>query len=201
MNAPYIWEADWSARYSSEHDLIQSLVRPETKLEQKLIAQPDWIEGALWGKPRHGHPEGRVIYHIREVLDNVEKITAHPQVRCQLRLITLLHDTFKFQEAQNLRVKHHAVYAREFASQFVRDKAVLDVIELHDEAYYSWRLRDTQPEISQSRLAALLQRLGNELDLFYWFFLCDTFTGDKTLEPVSWFGQLIGAKLPFLFGS
>jgi len=96
---------------------IESLLKPETDLEKALVSAPQFREGLLWGKPRYGHPEGKVLYHIKEVFANIEKISTDPIIRSQLRLIALVHDTFKYAE-DKVRgkdrdwSKHHAVIAR-----------------------------------------------------------------------------------------
>lgn len=181
---------------AEELQLIERLVRPETPIERAILRHPEWIEGALWGEPRWGHPEGKVVIHIREVLDNVDRVAEHfPQFRAPLRLITILHDTFKYKEEQVRPrrdwTKHHAVYAAQFARQFVLDKKLIDIIELHDEAYYSWIHAHFQDDThkAQTRLTNIYQRLNFDLQLFYLFFKCDTQTGDKTQLPVEWFEQ------------
>ena len=76
---------------------------------------------------------------------------------------------------------------------FTSDQAVLDVIELHDEAYYCWRMKHLyqQPEAGTRRLRKLLARLDDQLQLYYLFFKCDTSTGDKNPAPLVWFEQTI----------
>ncbi len=174
-----------------------ALLMPECGLEQELIQMPEFYKGLMWGKPRFGHPEGRVVYHIQELLANIDRLTIEPPVRKQLRLIAFLHDTFKYKEVKGEPRDwqlHHAVFARKFAEQFISDEAVLDVIELHDEAYYCWRRHHIyrDPYTARQRLAKLLDRLeGNKLQLYYLFFKCDTCTGDKNRAPLSWFEKTV----------
>lgn len=178
-----------------ESTVIHELFKPETRLETRIFNDKSWQIGLEWGKPRKGHPEGKVKYHIREVLDNVEKVIEDDLMRYRLRLVTLIHDTFKYKEDLSFPRnwdKHHAALARQFAEYYVKDETVLDLIELHDEAYYCWRWqhRFNKPEIAQQRLNNLLKRIGQKnLQLYYLFFKCDTQTGDKTQEPVDWFEQ------------
>ncbi len=178
--------------------MIQEIIKPETTLEKTIIQQKEWLTGAFWGEPRHGHPEGKVIFHIREVLDNVEKISKNPLVRQKLRLISILHDNFKhLEESERPRLdwsKHHAVFARNFATNFIDEENLLNIIELHDEAYYSWHSNKVHQnkERKEVRLNNLINKLGREnLQLFYLFFKCDTFTGDKTILPVKWFEETV----------
>ena len=60
-------------------ETVAALLRPETDLERRLLAQPDFQRGLHWGLPRFGHPEGKILYHIREVLDNVDKLKVSPK--------------------------------------------------------------------------------------------------------------------------
>ena len=144
-------------------DLIKAL-QPETPLENKLLTVPEFVKGLFWGIPRFGHPEGEIYKHIQEVLANIEKTGVTGNLRTQLRLITFAHDTFKYLEDKSYPrdwSRHHGVYARRFLERFTDDPAVLDVTELHDEAYYSWRLIHLyhRPHAGEARLEKLLSRL------------------------------------------
>lgn len=172
---------------------VEALLRPETELERALIAAEPFRQGLFWGKPRYGHPEGKVLYHIREVLDNIDKLTVDAETREKLRLITFSHDTFKYQEDKSDWSKHHAILARQFMEDFIDDQALLDIIELHDEAYYSWRLKVlyNRAKEGQKRLDKLIEKIGDQMQLYYLFFKCDTKTGDKTQSPLYWFEKNI----------
>lgn len=173
---------------------IKNYLQPETELERAFLSDPHFMEGLLWGTPRFGHPEGKVVYHIREVLDNVEKLTISAKDRERLRLITFAHDTFKYQEHKGSPrdwSRHHAILARQFLEQHCDDVQVLTITELHDEAYYCWRLSHiySQPTQSNLRLNRLVNRLGDFVQLYYLFFKCDTCTGDKNLASLYWVEQ------------
>ncbi len=173
---------------------LQELLKPETELEKRIVSTPEFIEGANYGKPRHGHPEGQVGYHIREVLDNVDKIST-PENRADLRLIALIHDTFK-NKVDNTKPKagmnHHAMIARKFAEKFIQiPEYVLDIIELHDEAYNAWQQGGRKGDWykAEKRADALLGKLGTEdrIHLYLEFYYCDNNTGDKEQENYHWF--------------
>lgn len=184
-----------SMNYTMHSRRIENLIKPETELERKICNDPEWIKGVIWGSPRKGHPEGLVLLHIAEVLENVDKAAslAGETFRKDLRLITLIHDSFKYQEDTKWPrdwSKHHAVYARKFAEKYIEDQYLLDIIELHDEAYYAWRLQHhTFKSKSKKRMLRLLERISGHIQLYYLFFKCDTRTGDKTQKPVNWFEQ------------
>lgn len=177
---------------------FQLLIQPETELEATLLDTPVFREGLNWGKPRFGHPEGKVGLHVREVLDNVEHCAANETARRQLRIVAIAHDTFKFQEFQlGRRVKHHGLLAREFMEKYLSDPVLLDLIELHDEAFYCWRAEqlENQPVAAAQRLDHLLETMGDHLPLYFDFYKCDTQTGDKIQAPLFWFEQVVMSKL------
>ena len=176
---------------------IESLLKPENELEAKMLREPEFLRGLMWGRPRYGHPGGKVLYHIREVLNNVDKLTICSEQRKNLRLVTFIHDTFKHLEDKDTYPrdwsKHHAIYARQFAEKFVENEQLLQLIELHDEAYYSWRLTHQYSKVEEGhrRLEKLLKTLNGDLQLYYLFFKCDTRTGDKNQAPLEWFEKTI----------
>ena len=95
-------------------------IEAHSDLEVCIMEDSNWQEGLFFGKPRHGHPEGKIIKHIYEVLENVESL--RPRISTQdyrdLRLITLLHDTFKHKVDESkprIAENHHAHIARKFA--------------------------------------------------------------------------------------
>ena len=142
----------------------------ETDLERAICAEPTWQEGAEWGKPRSGHPEGAVKHHIAEVLSNIDRHARSPAQRRRLRLVALVHDTFKHlvdptqpRSGEN----HHGMVARRFAERFItNDPGLLDIVELHDEAFNSHAkgARDGSWEKGEARARRLLNRLGANLD-------------------------------------
>jgi hypothetical protein len=175
---------------------IDERFKPETETERRIIKNPDWQEGVMWGKPRFGHPEGKVLYHIEEVLENVERLKTDPKTRFALRFITLTHDSFKYREDRSCPrdwSRHHSILAREFSEQFTDNQAILDVIELHDEAYHIWKMHRNPlyKQAAQQRLEKLLFRLNDNIQLFYLFFKCDTQTGDKIQTSITWFEETL----------
>ena len=172
-------------------NLIAELT-PENEIENAFLHDAAFVKGLLWGKPRYGHPEGQVFRHIKEVMDNIDTLQLSDTQRFELRLAAFVHDTFKYLEDKSSPrdwSKHHGVYARKFLERYYPEKTLLNLVELHDEAYYIWRLRTLygKPTESERRLERLLDIMGNDLQLYYFFFKCDTMTGDKTLAPLSWF--------------
>jgi len=181
----------------------EALLRPETDLERLILKVPEFRKGLYWGEPRFGHPEGKVVFHIREVLDNIELIAGITKAqRQQLRLITLAHDAFKYAEDRSHPrdwSKHHGLLARHFLEQYTDDPAVLDIVETHDDAYYAWLCQKNAEfgsDNPQKSLSALLPRIQYCLQLYYLFFKCDTQTGDKTQAPLKWFERSVAGICP-----
>ena len=164
----------------------------ETQLESSVCGDPEWLAGVNWGEPRPGHPEGATILHIAEVLANVERHAAREVDRRALRLVAMIHDTFKYQvdpESPRVGENHHGMLARRFAERYVDDAAILDIIELHDEAFnaYSMGIRRGDWGEANARAARLIRRLGDNLALYETFFRCDDETGGKDHAALEWF--------------
>ena len=183
---------------------FRQVLRPETDMEHQFLQEPEFVYGLGWGTPRYGHPEGEVYKHIREVLNNIDQLELPASLRQDLRLIAFVHDTFKHKESKGYPrdwSRHHGVLARHFLERYLSQPLLLDITELHDEAYYAWRMEFLQqkPYASQLRLQQLLDRIAPDLQLFYLFFACDTYTGDKNPAPVKWFEQVVPGIQPVLF--
>ncbi len=169
----------------------------ETELERQICSDPEWLEGARWGKPRPGHQEGKVVIHIAQVLENIDREPRSQGDRAKLRLIALVHDTFKY-KVNHARPRsganHHAAIARRFAEGYISDPEVLEIIELHDEAYNSWGLgaRKGRWDRANARAGRLIARLGPLLPLYLAFYRADNATPSKSSEPLAWFEELAG---------
>ncbi len=177
-------------------DKAIEFLAPESDLEKRFLQDDAFLKGLFWGKPRFGHPEGKVILHIREVLDNVDKLQLSEKDRYYLRIATFVHDTFKYKEDRSTPrdwSKHHSILARQFLEQYTSDALLLNLVELHDEAYYIWQLFQLKrnPSQGQKRLDLLREKMNGGMQLYYLFFKCDTSTGDKTLAPLKWFENTI----------
>jgi hypothetical protein len=172
-----------------------SRLQPESDTERRILADPRWQAGTDWGSARPGHPEGKVIAHIEQVLANIDEANHDPDTRSRLRFIALLHDTFK-REVDSSRPRsgdnHHATIARRFAERYTKDPDLLDVIELHDEAYNSWAIGTRSDDWVKARMRAyrLLDRLGARLPLYLDFYRADNAAGDKLPEPLEWFDRV-----------
>lgn len=172
-------------------------VEPETELEARIVADPRWRAGTDWGEPRPGHPEGTVGYHVREVLANLDRMGLEPETRRKLRLVAIVHDSFKREVDRKLPrigANHHATIARSFLEQFTDDPDLLEIVELHDEAYHLWKAgqRDGGWATVEAGTRALLERLGPRLPLYQLFYRADNESGNKAAEPLDWFDEFCG---------
>ncbi len=174
------------------------VIKPKNSLEESIVGDAEWQKGAEYGKPRGGHPEGKVIFHIEEVLRNVENLPdISESERAQLRLITIIHDTFKYKVDQSKPrdgKNRHGMLARRFAEKYTDDATVLKIIQLHDEAYRIWRMGHQSGELEKAkkRVRDLVTDLGKEnLKLFLLFYQCDNATGTKSPENFQWFKERV----------
>ena len=174
---------------------IEKIIKPETTLEREIIVDPSFIEGAIWGMPRNGHPEGKVLYHIGHVLKNIDMYTSIEN-RTHLRLIAIIHDTFKHKVDRSkpkIGDNNHGVIARNFAEKYIQDNDILTIIELHDYAYYLWRTANKNQEWDIARQGAdqFIKKLGKLINLYMEFYLCDNSTGNKTNDDFHWFQKIV----------
>ncbi len=182
----------------NETELIKSILNPQGGLECAIIADPEFVKGVTYGKPRKGHPEGQVMYHIQEVLENVEKYYKNDEDYQDLRIIAFIHDSFKHKVDQNqpkVGENHHGMIARRFAQNFSIHEDVLTVIQHHDDAYNAWQRGGRHGDwyAAKKKATNLIQALMIEgcLDLYVKFYRCDNETGDKSSDNFEWFENLI----------
>ena len=167
-----------------------ALIEPETALERRIVSDPDWERGARWGTRMKGHPEATIADHVEEVLDNIDAAGHEPATRERLRLIALVHDTFKRDVRWWVPWRtDHAKLACTFAERHVDDEGVLLVVRLHDEGYRAWRSgrRTGRWRSAERRVAELRERLGEHLPLFLAFYRADNATGTKSDDDLRWF--------------
>jgi hypothetical protein len=165
---------------------------PENDLERRIAADPDWLAGLDYGRPRRGHPEGAVRHHIADVLANVDDVALDEDDRRRLRLAALAHDTFKYRAPESTaRVGtpgHHGSLAARFLERIgVDDPELVEVVEWHDEAFAAWMGSRRNRTRAEGRARELVERLGPALPLYLRFFRADNATEGKTPQPVEWF--------------
>jgi hypothetical protein len=182
------------ARLATAHAVhMLDSITPETEIERALLADQRLRAGLEWGAPRPGHPEGRVADHVAAIL---AAIAADDPLRNDLRLLALVHDSFKAEVRRHERWSpdnDHATLARRFAARYTADERVLATLELHDEPYWIWRHSDTPEQTLQT----LLERLP-DLELFAHFVELDATNEGKDLTFLWWFRRelAITGRLP-----
>jgi hypothetical protein len=168
-------------------------ITPETELERAVLADPGLRAGLDWGAPRRGHPEGAVADHVAEMLS---AIAPDDPLRSDLRLLALVHDSFKARVRPHepwSPDNDHATLARRFAERYTSDERLLTTLELHDEPYWTWRNADAPEQALQS----LLERLPDP-ELFARFVELDAANEGKDLTFLWWFRRelAIAGRLP-----
>jgi hypothetical protein len=165
--------------------------QPESELERKLAADPMLLEGLAWGKPRSGHPEGRVGEHVADLLRTLDRWGEAGERRAELRFMALVHDSLKC-EVSNWRPRtgenHHAMRARRFAEGYTGDERLLAAIELHDRPYAIWRRVRRSGIPQEGAIDRMLERIP-DVDLFLRFVELDGSTEGKDPDPVRWFRE------------
>jgi hypothetical protein len=164
--------------------------RPESALERQLLADVQLREGLSWGAPRPGHPEGSVGHHASRMLTSISP--SEPR-RSDLRILTLIHDSFKHRVRADepwSPANDHAAMARRFAERHVRDERLLTALELHDAPYWIWR-----HGASEDAVAALIAQLPDP-DLFTRFVELDASSPGKDPAFLAWFHDVIGRLAP-----
>ena len=109
------------------------MILAETELEKRILNDPRIQEGFKYTKFTKGHPEGNVAIHVQQILDFINRQNWQ-EYRRDLRIITLIHDSFKYVQAQG--GKFHAVLAAEYyAALCPDDKRISEAIHYHDSAW------------------------------------------------------------------
>jgi 2'-5' RNA ligase len=147
---------------------------PEGELERRLADDPELNEGWRWGAPRHGHPEGAVGRHVAMML---RAISPDDPLRADMRLLTLLHDTFKFRDE-----KRHPEFAARFAEAHGFDERMVETLRMHDAAYWVWHRKGGDPALLERVLARAPDR-----ELLAHFIELDAATEGKDPGFLAWF--------------
>lgn len=162
---------------------------PETELERRLSEDPILREGWAWGEPRSGHPEGPVGEHVEDLLRTIDEWDETGSRREELRFLTLVHDSLKFQVLDRLPKSgenDHAVRARRLAERYTDDERLLAIVEEHDRPYRMWRRLRRTGRVDDEAFTGMLERVRDPA-LFLRFVELDGSTEGKDPEPVEWF--------------
>lgn len=162
------------------------------EIVRKILADPRYLKNIEYGKPRSGHPEGRVKYHIAELERNLEKLSLRgisEEQYWKLKFLIHVHDTFKadaIPDSAILSPNSHASLARKFAFEFIDDADLLNMIQLHDVNYALWLQFDRTGSYDVQRFENLLETI-QDWDLFLMFLMIDGCTSGKEASKLVWF--------------
>jgi hypothetical protein len=159
---------------------------------EQVMADPRYLRNIEYGEPRPGHPEGKVKNHIAELEGNLEKFKSRGISEAdywKLKFLIHVHDMFKAEAAPDVRIvdeRSHATLARKYASQFIEDQDLLNMIQFHDENYALWQQFDRQGSYDERRFLKVLQTI-QDWDLFLKFLILDGSTRGKDPAKLVWF--------------
>jgi len=161
------------------------------KIVEQVKSDRRYIRNVEYGKPRSGHPEGKVKFHIAELEVNLEKLT--PRISAEqywkLKFLIHVHDSFKAEAVPDspiLSPNSHASLARKFASEFTDDEDLLNMIQFHDVNFALWKQFAVTGSYNMERLADQLNAI-KDWDLFLLFLIIDGCTKGKDPEKLRWF--------------
>jgi hypothetical protein len=164
---------------------------PETDLERALTDDREVREGLAWGQPRKGHPEGSVGTHVGHLIERLDEGQEDAEQRRLLRVISLLHDSFKYRVQEwrpKVRGNHHASRAAQFAKRYTDDRRILAIVEHHDRPYNIWRKMQRTGRLDEHRFERMLRDVP-DIPLFLRFVELDGSTEGKNPEPIEWFRE------------
>jgi hypothetical protein len=162
---------------------------PQNEVEWAIACDLDIRHGWASSVEGAGHPERLVGAHVAAILRN---IGPDDELGPALRFLALVHDSMKWAVRRDRPWSpdnDHAVLARRVAERHTSDPRLLQTTELHDEAYWIFRSRPTEPEA----LDGLLARLP-DTELYLRFVELDSTTEGKEPTFVVWFRNELGRR-------
>jgi hypothetical protein len=162
------------------------------RITERIMADPRYLRNIEYGRPRPGHPEGKVKFHIADLEANLEQIARRgisPSIYGKLKFLIHVHDTFKAEAEQDVSILHprsHATLAREYASQFTDDPDLLNIIQFHDFNYSMWLDYSRKGSYNKAAFQRLIDTIQN-WDLFLLFTIIDGRTRGKEISKLVWF--------------
>jgi len=161
------------------------------EIVQKIISDSRYLKNIEHGKPRSGHPEGKVKFHIAELKESLEKLAPRisEEQYWKLKFLIHVHDTFKAEAVPDSPIANpnsHASLARKFASEFTDDADLLNMIQFHDVNFALWKQFAATGSYDVEWFSVLLETII-DWDLFLMFIIIDGSTKGKDPDKVGWF--------------
>jgi len=159
---------------------------------EKIIADARYQSNIEYGEPRSGHPEGKVKYHIAELEENLQKLASHGisvEQYWKLKFLIHVHDTFKAESIPDSPIidpNSHASLAKKFASEFITDEDLLNMIQFHDVKFALSKQFVETGAYDVRRFETLLETI-QDWDLFLMFLIIDGSTQGKDPKKIRWF--------------
>ena len=167
----------------------------------RILADPTYQQNIEYGRPRPGHPEGKVRFHIADLEANLERLRQRgisEEEYWKLKFLIHVHDTFKAEAKKNVPVLHpgsHATLARQFGARFTDDKDLLNMIQYHDQNYYLWLDYLRNGSLDRATFQTLLDTI-QDWDLFLMFTIIDGRTAGKDKNKLGWFIEEVRKHKP-----
>ena len=171
------------------------------KITEKIMADPRYLRNIEYGQPRAGHPEGKVRFHITDLEKNLEQMVHRgisPAVYWKLKFLIHVHDTFKAEaerDVPSLHPRSHATLAKGYASQFVDDPDLLNILQFHDHNYYMWLDYSQNGSYDKAAFQQLIDTI-QDWDLFLMFTIVDGRTRGKDISKLVWFIDEVKKRIP-----
>lgn len=161
---------------------------------EKIQADPKYQENIEFGQPRAGHPEGSIKRHILDLENNLNKLRGAGKVSgdveyWKLMFLIHVHDLFKAEAVRHTlptHPKNHGFLARQYASRFIEDEDLLNMLQFHDENFDLWKEFSKDGHYDQERFKRLLSTI-KDWDLFLLFIIIDGCTDGKEYAKLGWF--------------
>ena len=178
---------DWA--FDSKKDVA---VMNYKKIIEQVMTDSRYQNNVNFGEPRSGHPEGKVKNHIADLEANLAKLSYrinNEETYWKLKFLIHVHDTFKanaMSGVQAIDPQSHESLARAFASEFINDDDMLNIIQFHDENYFLWKQFKSSGQYDVQHLEFLLDKI-RDWDLYLIFTIIDGYTKGKDIEKLPWF--------------
>ena len=181
-------------------------MKPDTQttmqeIVTRILADPMYQKNIEYGRPRPGHPEGKVRFHIADLEANLERLKQRgisEEEYWKLKFLIHVHDTFKAEAKKNVSFLHprsHASLARQFAARFTDDTDLLNMIQYHDQNYYLWLDYLRNGSLNRATFQTLLDTIQN-WDIFLMFTIIDGRTAGKDKNKLGWFIEEVRKREP-----
>ena len=166
------------------------------KIVEQVVTDPHYLKNIEYGRPRSGHPEGKVKFHIAELEANLERLAPRisEEQYWKLKFLIHVHDAFKVDAIPNSPIESptsHASLARKFAAEFTDDADLLNMIQFHDVNFALWKEYAATGSYDFDRFSKLLETIF-DWDLFLMFLILDGSTTGKDSAKIHWFIQEVG---------